>query len=117
MTAAPRFRRAWITWFSCPRCHHRSLLPRVGAEVTRGQGNVTVLYQCPSCSGLSRRKRQGLAMVRAVGVSVLAFPVIYWVLLHGFSAWTVVWLIGVLAVFRMLNVAADALADDYVPAD
>ena len=56
-------------------------------------------------------------MLRAVGVSVLAFPVIYWVLLHGFSAWTVVWLIGVLAAFRMLNVAADALADDYVPAD
>jgi hypothetical protein len=56
-------------------------------------------------------------MLRAVGVSVLAFPMIYWVLLQGSSAWTVVGLMSVLAVFRMLNVAADALADDYVPAD
>lgn len=75
------------------------------------------MYRCPSCRGLSHRKRQGLATLRALGLSVLAFPVVYWILMQGFSAWTIPAVIGALIVIQILNVAADAVANDYVAAE
>lgn len=117
MAAIAGFRRSWVTWFSCPRCHNRSLFPRVGAEIARNQRSLRVLYRCPSCGGLSHRKRQGLATLRGVAFSLLAFPVVYWILLQGFSAWTIPFVIGALVVVQALNVAADALANDYVASE
>src|SRR5262245_20880252 len=108
------FRRAWMTWFACPRCRNRSLFPRVGAEIAPNQRSARVLYRCPSCGGVSERKRPGLAALRALGFGVLTFPVIYWILLQGFSAWTIPAVIGALVVSLVLSIAADALTSDYV---
>lgn len=75
------------------------------------------MYRCPSCGGLSQRKRQGLATLRAFGFSVLAFPMFYWVLLRGFSVWTIPSVIGALAVIQILNIAIDAPTNDYIAAE
>jgi hypothetical protein len=48
---------------------------------------------------------------------VLAFPVVYWILLQGFSVWTIPSVIGVFAVIQILNVAADAFTNDYIAAE
>ena len=117
MAVIAGFHRAWITWFACPRCRNRSLFPRVGAEVAADQRSLRVLYRCPLCGGLSQRKRQGFATLRAFGFSVLTFPVVYWVLLQGFTVWTIPLVIGVLAVSQGLNIATDALTNDYVAAE
>jgi hypothetical protein len=56
-------------------------------------------------------------MLRGLGFSLLAFPLVYWVLLQGFGVWTILSVIGVLAGIQMLNVAADAFTNDYIPAE
>jgi hypothetical protein len=66
---------------------------------------------------LSQRKRQGLAALRAIAFGVLAFPAVYWILLQGFSVWTILSVIGVLVASQVLNVAADALTNDFVAAE
>ena len=117
MTAPDGFRRSWISWFACPTCGKRSLFPRVGAKIAPDQRSLRILYWCPSCGGLARRKRQWLAALNGVGFSVLAFPLLYWILWHGFNAWTIPSVIGVVVLVQLLNAAADWLINDYIAAD
>jgi predicted RNA-binding Zn-ribbon protein involved in translation (DUF1610 family) len=118
MSAREGFRRAWIQWFPCPTCGKRSFFPRVGARINSDQRGLTILYRCPSCGGLAQRKRQWLAALHGVGLWVLlAFPLVYWVALQGFNVWTIPLVISVFVLTQTLNVAADWITNDYVPAD
>jgi hypothetical protein len=75
------------------------------------------LYRCPSCGGLAHRKRPWLATLHGFGFAVLSFPLLYWVVSQGFSVWTIPAVIGIFVLVQMLNVAADWMTNDYVPAD
>jgi hypothetical protein len=117
VSAPPGFRRAWLSWFVCPKCGYRSLFPRLAGRVGRDGKSFRVLYWCAACSGLSERKRQWLAPALAFASSVPAFVLIYYGLLDGFSISAALWVVGVVAGMHALNLAIERFTNEYVAAD
>jgi len=111
------FRRAWLSWFACPRCGHRSLFPRLNGRFDSLRRRVVLVYWCASCGGLSERKRQWLAPALAFGLGIPAFVLIYHGLLDGLSMTAVLWVACVLAGMQLVNLAIERLTNEYVVHD
>lgn len=117
MSAPQGFRRAYLSWFACPRCRSWSLFPRVGGSASQDAKSIKVLYWCAACGGLSQRKRPWLAPVLAFAFGLLAFVLIYRGLVDGFTLAAVLWVIGVLFGMHVLNLAIERFTNEYVAAD
>lgn len=115
MTAPQGFRRSWVSWFACPRCGCRSLFPHAGGRLAAHRRSFKILYWCPNCLGLSERQHPWLHIVVAVALSLVAFILIYRLLLAGLSPAMLVRASAVLIGLHVLNLAIDWLTGDYVP--
>ena len=114
MTAPQGFRKAWLSWFACPRCRYRTLFPQFTAKTGTDRQSVALVYWCPSCGGLSKRKRAWLAPVLAFAVGLPAFALLYLALLGGLNVSTLLWVACVLIGMQAANLLIERIANDFV---
>ena len=114
MSAPRNFRRAWLSWFVCPRCQHQSLFPHLKAEIGADRSTIAIVYRCESCGGLAKRRRQWLAPSLSLAFGVLALLLIYHALLGGVTIGAVLWVLSILIAMYLINLVLERLTNEYV---